>query len=64
MSFREKVQKFCDSFEDCGKCPIYDSCKKAHHANLPHNMTDKELKIIRTAIVELSKKLADMAVEE
>jgi len=64
MSFREDMQKLCDSIKHCKVCPLEQSCRQANKGNLPKSMTDEELAVLRIGLMELSKKLADMAVEE
>jgi len=64
MGFREDMQILCDSFKQCVGCQLERSCRLASDSNLPGDMTDKELAVLRVGLMELSKKLADMAVEE
>ena len=64
MSFREKMQNQCDSVSSCDYCIIKKECKQATKINLPMYMTDDELKILRTGLLEASKKLAELAMEE
>lgn len=64
MSFREKMQNQCDSVSSCDYCIIKKECKQATKCNLPMYMTDEELEILRTGLLEASKRLADLAMEE